>query len=70
MADETERKITRGTALRLIAGGFALLPLAACGKKGPPKAPSGSQAPYPRSYPAPVNEAEKNEATSGDGTTE
>lgn len=50
----TERiGITRraGTAL-LIAVALAL-PLAACGKKSPPKPPAGDQAPYPQQYPAP-----------------
>lgn len=42
---------------RLILGLLLLAlaaPLAACGKKGPPKPPSGDEAPYPRTYPAPV----------------
>jgi len=41
---------------RLILGLLLLAlaaPLAACGKKGDPKPPSGDQAPYPRTYPAP-----------------
>ncbi len=29
------------------------LPLAACGKKGSPKPPSGNESQYPRQYPAP-----------------
>ena len=28
-------------------------PLAACGKKGDPRPPSGDNAPFPRTYPAP-----------------
>ena len=52
MAHEKEQGITRGGALRLIAGGLALLPLASCGKKSPPKPPSGDDAPRPRQYPA------------------
>ena len=28
-------------------------PLSGCGKKSPPKAPSGDEAPYPGTYPAP-----------------
>ncbi|MEQ8602277.1 MAG: hypothetical protein RIB45_03080 [Marivibrio sp.] len=46
-----DRPIDRRAAGRLaLAGGAALL-LAACGKKGPPQAPPGDPAPYPRTYP-------------------
>lgn len=45
--------LTRKAALRWIVTGACLLPLAACGKKSPPKPPSGDKAPYPRKYPAP-----------------
>lgn len=52
------RRLAGAAALVLIAGGL----LAACGKEGPPKAPSGGEAPYPRTYPAGVDEPSEVEA--------
>lgn len=40
------------TPLVLILAVALALPLAACGRKGPPEAPEGSDPRYPRSYPA------------------
>ena len=50
MAKEHEtmrRWITIFLVAALLGGG-----LAACGKKGAPEAPSGKDAPYPRTYPS------------------
>ncbi|MBL8806450.1 MAG: hypothetical protein JNN22_06360 [Rhodospirillales bacterium] len=39
--------------LRVLSVALALaLPLAACGRKGPPEAPEGADPKYPRTYPA------------------
>lgn len=49
---------TRRDLLKQIGEGLAVMTalgmvLTACGKKSPPKPPSGEDAPYPRKYPAP-----------------
>ncbi len=49
---------TRRDLLKRIGKGLAVttalvMALTACGKKSPPKPPSGDDAPYPRKYPAP-----------------
>jgi predicted small lipoprotein YifL len=41
------RRLTAAFLIALMAGGA----LAACGKKGDPKPPSGDEAPYPLTYP-------------------
>lgn len=40
------------TPIILVLALSLLLPLAACGRKGPPEAPEGADPKYPRSYPA------------------
>ncbi|WP_460018976.1 LPS translocon maturation chaperone LptM [Magnetospira thiophila] len=42
--------ISRRRFLRMLAFALPVLLLAACGKKGPPQHPEGSQ--YPRKYPS------------------
>ena len=40
-----------GAGMRIALIAFALLTLAACGKKDPPEVPKGETNTYPRSYP-------------------
>ncbi len=40
------------TPIALILALALALPLAACGRKGPPESPEGADPKYPRSYPA------------------
>lgn len=49
LTDTARRRLILGLLLLALAA-----PLAACGKKGDPRPPSGENAPYPRTYPAPA----------------
>ena len=55
-----EKKMVRNGVLILVALAMAL-PLSACGKKGTPHHPAESD--YPRQYPAPEEEKEKEDQT-------
>ena len=46
--------MSRRCARLIVAGCLLALPLAACGKKGPPGIPQGEVSTYPRPYPAPT----------------